>query len=76
MTHKQDGVREKLDKLAEYDGETGTVYGATYAWISYPAGFSEKSTPDKIYCAWRKKSQAEISKTEDLNVHIENHVKT
>jgi len=62
--------------MTEYKGEEGIAYRASYAWISYPAGFSKEiPSDDKILCAWCKKSRSEIKKTEDPNDHIENHNK-
>lgn len=61
-----------MDKLAE---KSTIGYKVSYAWTSIAPSFGSKQTPDKIFCAWCKKSQAEIAKTEDLNTHIENHDK-
>lgn len=51
------------------------VYEVKYAWTSALRGFNDKPTEDRIFCAWCKKSKAEIRKTEDPNEHVEEHDK-
>lgn len=52
------------------------VYRTTYAWIGTTSDFRNNPLSDKeMFCAWCKKSRAEIKKIEDPNIHIDNHVK-
>jgi len=67
-----------MDKLTE---KQTNGYSASYAWTSSSPVFLRNGkalhpSRDKVFCAWCKKSQAEILKNkEDLNIHIENHEK-
>ncbi len=55
--------------------KTGKVYQVKYALTRNIRIFGDPKE-DETYCAWCRKSVADIKKTEDLNKHLEEHDKS